>query len=518
VQVSLGTTLHQKTQHLVAQAVKDGFASRLKDLDSTLWGPEAQEEASIRLEWAMDPSPGFELIGVVQQLREQLVADGITRFILCGMGGSSLAPEVMAQQFDVPLVVLDQTHPDVLASLVNSDLSDAAVIVSSKSGGTVETDSQRRALAAAFVRQGIDPVSRIIVVTDPGSPLDLSSRESGYRVFAGNPHIGGRFSALSAFGLVPGTLIGGDTESLLADAVGAWEECFVDSPENPALLLGAGIAAGGDVRNKLLLKQFPQHPGLGDWIEQLVAESTGKQGKGIVPVVESSQKALNNAVSIGPQGSTSDIEIEATLGQHFVLWMVATAFACQILGVNPFDQPNVESAKVATRALLSGGTRNRLESQAVQGGAIWQSATRDRPITEFADVSRAVLELLEPHGYLALLVFGGDGARSRWAPVAARLETQANRPVTLGVGPRYLHSTGQLHKGGKPEGVYLIVVEKPEQTVAIEGREFDFGTLMQAQAEGDATVLAATGQPVLVVWTETPDDTQKLMDALVAGS
>jgi len=403
-------------------------------------------------------------------------------------------------------------------SLVNSDLSDAAVIVSSKSGGTVETDSQRRALEAAFIRQGIDPVSRIIVVTDPGSPLELSSRESGYRVFAGNPHVGGRFSATSAFGVVPGTLIGGNTESLLTEAVAAWRACVENTSDNPALLLGAGMAAGWETQNKLLLRGFDNHPGLGDWIEQLVAESTGKDSRGLVPVVGSAHHALDDSVSFGPVGSRSDVEIDATLGEHFVLWMFATAFACHILGVNPFDQPNVESAKVATRALLSDHLNKSLEGHVIHGGAVWQSSLTTTPITDFSGIKQAALDSLEPHGYLALLVFGGRDAHPRWAPVAAALEAASGRPVTLGVGPRYLHSTGQLHKGGKPEGVFLIVVERPQKIVPIEGREFDFGTLIEAQAEGDATVLAKTGQPVFVVWTDTPADTQNLMNELARES
>ena len=512
--ISLTAPLSETVREAIDRAVSEGFASRLHAQDVTLWGRAAEAEASIRMAWALDPSPGFELIAEVEQLREQLARQGVTRFILCGMGGSSLAPEVLSRSANAGLVVLDSTHPDVLWPIISADLADAAVIVSSKSGGTLETDSQHRVLEAALVSQNIDPAKRMIVVTDPGSPLEESAAARGYAVFNGNPNIGGRFSALSAFGLVPGTLIGADTGGLLRDAAAAWALCVEDSPENPGLVLGAALAAQAHQRTKMLLRSFPDHLGLGDWVEQLVAESTGKDGVGLLPVVGSSLATAPDSLSVGPIGSASDIELAGSLGAHFMVWQFATAFACHLLGVNAFDQPNVESTKAATRSILSTGITNSLVGTSLPGGEVWQSLPAAKPASDWDELVERLLSQVGENQYLALCVFGGPNASSRWSGVVKTLEATTHRPVTLGVGPRYLHSTGQLHKGGRPEGVFLMVCEKPSRTVVIPGVDFDCGTLLLAQAQGDATVLAETGQPVFVAWTNTQQDTENLMAAL----
>lgn len=514
MRVALTGPLSETVREALNQAVAQRFASRLHAQDSTLWGSDAEAEASIRLEWALHPSLGAPLIDAVEALQEELTQLGVTRFILCGMGGSSLAPEVLSSGAPAPLIILDSTHPDVVAPLLTSDLTHTAVIVSSKSGGTLETDSQRRALEAAFLAQNIDPAKRIVVVTDPGSPLDEASLAQGHRVFHGISHIGGRYSALSPFGLVPGTLIGADTRSLLVDASKAWSACVDDSLDNPGLILGAALAVQESQRNKVLLRPFPDHPGLGDWIEQLVAESTGKLGTGLLPVVDSTLTSAPDALSVGPTGSGSDIEVEGTLGEHFMVWQFATAFACHLLGVNAFDQPNVESAKIAARSLLSGEAGSPLGAASVPGGNIWQSLPSDKPAGDWDALARRVQDAVGSDQYLALCVFGGHAARERWSSVVTSLESTLQRPVTLGIGPRYLHSTGQLHKGGMRQGVFLVVVEQPSQTVAIPGRDFDFGALIRAQAQGDASVLADTGQPVFVAWTNTVGDTEDLIRAL----
>lgn len=513
MRLSLSGPLLQAVGEALEAAVSQQFASRLHAQDSTLWGSDAQPEAAIRLEWALDPSPGLTLIGEVEKLREEFASQGVTRFILCGMGGSSLAPEVISRGAQGALTILDSTHPDVLAPLLATDLTSTAVIVSSKSGGTVETDSQSRALEAAFIEQGIDPAERMMVVTDPGSPFSETAGAKGFRVFHGIAHIGGRFSALSPFGLVPGTLVGADTRQLLEDASVAWAQCVVDSADNPSLLLGAALAVQEDSKNKVLLQNFPDHPGLGDWIEQLVAESTGKDGTSLLPVVGSTLEHAPDVLKVGPIGSGSDIELEGTLGEHFMVWQFATAFASHLLEVNAFDQPNVESAKVAARSLLSGTVGSPLQGVSVPGGEIWQSTPAEQAATGWDELAQRVMHAVGATGYLAFCVFGGPDARARWTIAAVAAEATIQRPVTLGVGPRYLHSTGQLHKGGNPQGVFLVVVERPAQAVDIPGREFDFNTLVLAQARGDAAVLAATGQPVFVAWTDTPGDTESLIRA-----
>jgi glucose-6-phosphate isomerase len=214
-------------------AVAERFASRLFAKDPTLWGQAAQNEASIRLGWVDDPQAQRALVGEISDLREALLGDGASRVILCGMGGSSLGPEVMCASAGVPLVVIDTTHADVLAPVLGSDLSDVVVVVSSKSGGTVETDSARRIFEKALMDQGLSPTRHIVVVTDPGSPLHQESVASGYRVFLANPSVGGRYSALTAFGLVPCGLAGMDLVSLL-DGSGTRQRCARAKQNTPS--------------------------------------------------------------------------------------------------------------------------------------------------------------------------------------------------------------------------------------------------------------------------------------------
>ncbi|MDQ1122398.1 hypothetical protein QE412_000971 [Microbacterium trichothecenolyticum] len=265
------------------------IASGITAGDPSLWGPAAEEEAARRLGWVRAVSVSRPLVAEITALRDQLVAQGVTRVVLAGMGGSSLAPEVIAQSSGVPLVILDSTAPAQVLAAIDGDaesggLDKTALVVSSKSGSTIETDSAKRAFEAAFRDLGIDPAERIVVVTDPGSPLEESARADGYRVFTADPTVGGRYSALTAFGLVPSGLAGVDIGDLLDEADATLLEVAIDSPENPALVLAAAIAGGGDARrDKLALVTDDSHIlGLPDWIEQLIAESTGKDGTGIL--------------------------------------------------------------------------------------------------------------------------------------------------------------------------------------------------------------------------------------------
>ncbi|MDZ5143830.1 glucose-6-phosphate isomerase, partial [Microbacterium testaceum] len=268
------------------------IASGITAGDASLWGAAAEDEASRRLGWVRAVSVSRPLVPEITALRDELVAQGVTRVVLAGMGGSSLAPEVIAQSAGVPLVILDSTAPGQVLAAIDGDaesggLEKTVLVVSSKSGSTIETDSAKRAFEAAFRDLGIDPAGRIVVVTDPGSPLEASALADGYRVFTADPTVGGRYSALTAFGLVPTGLAGVDIEDLLDEADATLLEVAIDSPENPALVLAAAIAGGGDLRrDKLGLVTDGSHIiGLPDWIEQLVAESTGKNGTGILPVV-----------------------------------------------------------------------------------------------------------------------------------------------------------------------------------------------------------------------------------------
>jgi glucose-6-phosphate isomerase len=370
--VATGAAADAITSH-VPSLVKDGFAGRLFGQDATLWGEDAESESAKRLSWVRLPQTSRPLVGELSALRGELVEAGADHVVLCGMGGSSLAPEVICATYGVELTVLDSSNPDQVRGALRDRLDRTVVVVSSKSGSTVETDSQRRAYVQAFTDAGIDPTARIVVVTDPGSPLDQQSRTDGYRVVNADPDVGGRYSALTAFGLVPSALAGADIGRLLDEADAVSDLLAADDEANPGLRLGAAIAGTSPLRNKLVLvDQGSGLTGFADWAEQLIAESTGKQGTGLLPVVVADDSApevalpphdvtvahLADDTAADPAvagddtaaGSTgSDIVVTGTLGAQMLLWEVATATAGRILGINPFDQPDVESAKKAAR-------------------------------------------------------------------------------------------------------------------------------------------------------------------------
>jgi hypothetical protein len=508
------TALVEATSSRRKELSESGFIEALAAGDFTLWGEAAEPEASIRLGWTAPPAKWGDVAGEITALRSELREAGISRVVLCGMGGSSLGPEVMAASAGLPLSVIDSTHPEEIYPELTKDLSDAVIVVSSKSGGTVETDSQKRAFESALSAQGLDPARHIVVVTDPGSPLHRASREAGYRVFEGDSTIGGRFSAVSPFGLVPAGLAGLDLDTFLAEATAGFRACTEPGLENPALMLGVAIAHRHPVVNKLLYRFDPALPGFGDWVEQLVAESTGKDGKGILPVVSSSLDAIPDALSLGPTGSGSDVEVSGTLGGQIILWEYATAIACAEIGVNPFDQPNVESAKVAARELLESPTEETRKEISLEGLSVFLDPPAPA-LRALTDLPSVLGSLAGGRGYIALCVFAPRNAEASWRECARQLEFSTGRPVTVGFGPRFLHSTGQLHKGGAPEGVFLQIIQTTDIEVEIPGRNFDFWQLLKSQAHGDARVVVDSGQPVLSL-TGNRDDMSRLQKALSA--
>lgn len=515
--VVVSAALAAQVHEVVGAGVDTKFCSRLFAGDATLWGAQAESEASIRLGWVEDPLRQRALVDSVEALRETLLAEGVRRVILCGMGGSSLAPEVMARECEVSLTIVDTIHPDVLKPLLESDLSDAVIVVSSKSGGTVETDSARRLFDAALSAQGIEPRERIVVVTDPGSPLETIARDAGLRVFLGNPSVGGRFSALTAFGLVPAGLAGVPIRKIIEQAHSAWSVLALDERTHQGLALGAALALGGHERNKVLLLDYPAIPGFGNWVEQLVAESTGKDGSGLLPIVGSRHSSLPDGIAVGPTGSAADVTVDAPLGELFLLWEVATVFAGSVLGVNPFDQPDVESAKIAARELLDSGYAPRQGETKLDAVSAWSSPPLDSGCSTAGEAVTWLLKGLEPSSYIALAVFGpGGAAEGPWRAVAHALEERTNRPVTLGFGPRFLHSTGQFHKGGPAEGVFIQIIVAPTSDQEIPGRPFGTKELLFAQAHGDAAVLGTTGQPILSI-TTSAEAVVALCQELTAG-
>ena len=329
-------------------------------------GSGGRRRSGKRLGWVEAVAVSRPLVAEILALRDELRADGVDHIVLGGMGGSSLAPEVIARTSGVELTVLDSTDPGQVLSALGDRLASTALVISSKSGSTVETDSQKRIYEEAFRDAGIDPLDRIIVVTDPGSPLDVAARATGYRVFNADPTVGGRYSALTAFGLVPSGLAGVDIAELLDEAEAMSLELAIDSPSNPGLVLGAAIAGTRPLKDKLAIVADGTHiVGFRDWAEQLIAESTGKLGTGILPVVldvDSPEltEGLDDLQIVRLVDDWDDtkhvadgeIEITGTLGAQLLTWEYATVVAGRMLGINPFDQPDVESAKIATRGLL----------------------------------------------------------------------------------------------------------------------------------------------------------------------
>ena len=511
---------------VVQGLVDDGVASGIAGRDATLWGAEAAEESAKRLGWVSLSSDSRPLVEEITALRAELGEAGVHRVVLCGMGGSSLAPEVICGAEGVALDVLDSSDPDFVRAALDR-LAETVVVVSSKSGGTVETDSQKRAFEQAFTDAGIDPAARIVVVTDPGSPLEESSRASGYRVFLADPGVGGRYSALTAFGLVPSGLAGADIARLLDDAEAIRPALETDSVDNPGLRLGGLLGAANRVgADKMVLAcAGAPYSGFGDWAEQLVAESTGKQGRGILPVVVDRTDAPNLLhstedevlVTFGPDfvwggdlspASGWGAHVDAPLGAQILLWEYATAVAGRLIGINPFDQPDVESAKAAAREMLDGAgstpepvfTEGALTVYASPGWLPAGTATVE-------DAVRALLEHLDPaNGYVSVQAYLDRHRDAALATVRDGLARRTGRPTTFGWGPRFLHSTGQYHKGGPATGVYLQVTGEPEQDLAVPGREFTFHEFLTAQAVGDAQVLADKGRPVLRLHLSGPGE------------
>lgn len=516
-----GTDATAALERQLAALVADHVASSIADGDPTLWGDAAVPEASIRLGWVGLPETSRPLVEPIDDLRSELLAEGVDRVVLCGMGGSSLAPEVIAAAAGVELVVLDGTDPSqVRAALV--ELERTVVVVSSKSGGTVETDSQRRTFEAAFTAAGIDAKSRIVVVTDPGSPLEKAAAEAGYRaVFSADPTVGGRFSALTAFGLVPSGLAGVDIGALLDEASAVGDLLAEDSESNPALVLGAvlgdtrtGGSAAGPLRNKIVFADLGSGlPGFGDWAEQLIAESTGKEGTGLLPVVVSSPKApevqwpaddviVVRLLAVGDEAPAAEqtaaaVSVSGPLGAQMVLWEYAVSIAGRLLGINPFDQPDVESAKKAARGLLD--AQPEPEPADAVDGAVEIRATPGllNGATTVEAAVDALLASIPARGYLAVMAYLNRLAEASLAEVRDPLALHTQRPVTFGWGPRFLHSTGQFHKGGPPVGAYLQITGVSPEDLPVPDRPFTFGKLIAAQAAGDAKVLADHGRPVL---------------------
>ncbi|GAA1495931.1 glucose-6-phosphate isomerase [Paeniglutamicibacter kerguelensis] len=516
--------------------VADAVASRIAAKDATLWGPAAEAEASVRLGWVDAAEASAALVPGILALRDELRAEGVNRIVLAGMGGSSLAPEVIAATYDVELVVCDSTEPEMVAGILADRLATTALVVSSKSGSTVETDSQRRVFEQAFNDAGVDARRRIIVVTDPGSPMDKASRAAGYRaVFNADPNVGGRYSALTAFGLVPAGLAGVDIEEFLEEAAAAAEFLSEDDEDNIALALGAAMAGTVPLRNKLIFADEGSGlVGFADWAEQLIAESTGKSETGVLPVVVEDRAPETTSTAadllqirlVADTGLLTDDDVDSdsasvcisgSLGAQMLLWEYATVIAGRLLGIDPFDQPDVEAAKVAARALLE-ATPEPVPAELVQDAI--EVRASDGLLEGIADLEgalRALLAALPADGYLGVQAYLDRHGDAKLEGIRPVLAAATGRPVTFGWGPRFLHSTGQFHKGGPRVGAYLQVTADSAMDLSIPGLPFTFGELISAQASGDAKVLADLGRPVLRLHLRDKESGIAQLDKIIQG-
>jgi glucose-6-phosphate isomerase len=428
------------------------------------------------------------------------------------MGGSSLAPEVISRAAGVPLTVLDTTDPHVVGRALADRLAATLVVVSSKSGSTIETDSHRRIYEQAFAGLGLaagEIARRFVVVTDPGSPLEATARQAGYRVLLADPNVGGRYSALTAFGLVPTALAGADAAALLDEAEAAGP-ALSTAEANPGLDLGAALGgyalAGHD--KAVLADAGSGLAGFGDWAEQLIAESTGKHGRGILPVVVGGAAAPGfgpgpdlHLVGLGTAAGPADTSVAGPLGAQFLVWEYAVAVAGRLLGINPFDQPNVAESKENTARLLAQAGPGPLPAgePAFTDGAVEVHA--DPGVLPgargLAGVLGALLSAVPDRGYLAIMAYLDRDGDAGAAGLRDALAAKTAHPVTFGWGPRFLHSTGQYHKGGPQNGVFLQVTGAVQADVAVPGRDFTLGRLQLAQALGDLGALRQRGRPAV---------------------
>jgi Phosphoglucose isomerase len=439
------------------------LVERIWERDPTVWTGSGEEKW---LGWLDEPQRMRERIGDLQRFADEVGSPGvIDTFVLLGMGGSSLAPIVLKQSFAAgSLQVLDTTHPAMIRhSAEMLDLDRTLFIASSKSGTTLETRSH---LDFFWERNG-GRGEFFVAITDPGSELEGLARERDFlEVFAGEPTIGGRYSALSPFGMVPAALLGLDLEGLFDRTAEMVEACRV-ADGNPGLELGQQLGEGWRAgREKVCIDETPG--GFGLWAEQLIAESTGKDGKGLVPAPGESLEGRDR------QRGEVRLEDPYELGQEFFRWEFAVAVAGSYLEINPFDQPNVQAAKDKTNEVLAAGDVE-LEPES-------------SPEELFAQANEG--------DYVAIQAFIDPRQEAKLQPLIERARRETGCVVTHGLGPRYLHSTGQLHKGGPNTGLFLQVVDDPGEELPIPGKPFGFARLIRAQAAGDFESLKERGRRV----------------------
>ena len=506
--------LDEAISRRLVQFDRDRVAERIWNADPTVWADPDTPEITNRLGWLTLPTEMQQHVERLDLLAEE--AAGFDHIALIGMGGSSLAPEVYQEVFgNAPgqpsLTVLDSTHPRAVLEYENAlDLDSTLFLVASKSGSTLETMSLYRHF---WYRTG-EAGDQFIALTDPGSSLHYLAEERRFRhIFSTNPDVGGRYSALTFFGLVPAALIGVDVRLLLGEAAGMAAACGpgVAAADHPGLLMGAYMGeaalAGRDKLTVITDDRFAAFP---EWLEQLVAESTGKNDTGILPVAHEPSAAepgadrcylvYGTASAEHTPGMTFGSE-PYQLAAEMYRAEFATAVAGAVLGIQPFDQPNVEAAKVFAR-----------EAMAASDPMEPSGALEVVPVTTAQRALEGLLEDAQPGDYLALQAYVPDSPELQDQLQAIRAAVGAQGlATTAGVGPRYLHSTGQLHKGGANNGIFVQVVDRDRPDVPVPETDYTFGDIIDAQALGDAQALADRNRRLIRLHIENTDELGRLV-------
>ena len=541
------STYQEQVNVAVSMLADNHIASRIWSHDYTVWA-DVPTEITNRLGWLDCPTNMAPQAAELAAFADEIRAEGFTHVLLLGMGGSSLAPEVFSRIFagqtTLTLNILDSTHPAyVLETTRTLDPARTLYVTSTKSGGTIETLSFfKHFFNDAIEKLGLEKARQhFIAITDPGSGLETLMREHQIRrIFLNDPNIGGRYSALSHFGLVPAALVGVDVAQLVARAHAMAEACRPDT-DNPGLVLGAILAELAKAgRDKVTFLTSPTLESFGDWVEQLVAESTGKIGKGILPVVGETladastygQDRLFVSLTLAGEALAGEPAPDLTalqqaghptlaytladrydLGAQFFLWEFATAVAGHLMDIQPFDQPNVESAKILARKMMA-------EYKAT--GQL--PAAETAPLT--GDALRAFLSQARAGDYLSVQAYVHPTREAADALQTLRhlLRTRTGLATTLGFGPRFLHSTGQLHKGDAGNGLFIQFTSDSPENVSIPDEpgkpdsSLTFGTLVQAQALGDYEALLTATPPRCAIrfhlGTEVVEGVKKLFETV----
>lgn len=464
---------------------------RIAKKDPQTWGSKAAAEAAIRLNWVDLPEASQALLPQIAELAAKFSSH--SRVVLCGMGGSSLGPEVIALTYKKDIFIFDSTDPNYAQHAIGSDLTKTVVVVSSKSGSTIETSSQRALFQSQFEKAGLNPVDHMLFVTDPGSPLDIEVRAGGYSVINADPNVGGRFSVLSAFGLLPSALIGAPIADLLEDAR-AEKSAFLADDE--AILDVAYLLVTQTEQYIAFTDAGSAVPGLSDWIEQLIAESTGKDAIGRLPIAteDSARAKVGGSFTVAYAGSSTDLTVEGSLGAHFIFWEWVTALVGAALKIDPFNQPNVTEAKEQTAACLTEWNNSV---------PVLTPACAEKSVEIFGDgqslkdALATFIEDVKDGGYIAIMAYLDRRDDVKIAELRTILAEKSGHPTSFGWGPRFMHSTGQFHKGGQKNGSFLQITGETSIDYEIPGRSYTLRTLLFAQAIGDNRALATRKYPLL---------------------